>query len=810
MNRIVPLLVPALLVWGVACDTTAELKATGVQAEALEIPNSEILPNQDAASDEAAVPTKDGTRSADMTSAASPAEGMPKAIREAIDTAVANLPDGYKPRTRHLDPDGNATFSNRLILERSPYLRQHAHNPVHWFPWGDEAFSKAKREGKPVFMSIGYTTCHWCHVMEEESFEDLEIAAYMNEHFIAVKVDREERPDVDGIYMTAVNLLTGRGGWPMSVWMTSERKPFMAGTYFPPRDGVRGSRKGFLTLLKELKEEFASDPETVLSRATDLVRRVQASSRVVPSPGMPGEAALHKAANAYLRTYDKDYGGFGRGNKFPRSSNIDFLLRYVRRTGNEEVKRVVVHSLDAMAMGGLYDHVDDGFHRYTTERRFRIPHFEKMLYDNAQLVNTYLEASQYLKEPKYAEVARKTLDYLIRDMIGPEGGFYSATDADSEGEEGVFAVWSPATVLKAVGPELAPFIQAYYNITRRGNFEHGTTVLYTTGTPEEAAQRVGVGKAKAAKMLEEGRKLLYTARQAREQPILDDKVLTAWNGLAISAFARGALVLGEPRYEAVASRAAQFLKEKMWQNGKLARRYHSGEVRYDGVLDDYTYLIQGLLDLYQGTGREEWFRWARELQTTQDREFWSAGGGYFMTANSGEQLVSREMPDYDGARPSGNSVAAHNLLRFYGLTGDVAYKNRVESLFKALGRGLSRGTTGLPKLLSALDFYTDRSLQIVLAGNKAEIERVFLGDLRKRFVPNRVLAFAETGAVPSENGPAVLQGKGSVQGKPTAYVCEEGVCQRPVHSGKALLKQIRSLYSPLSVAGTLERKPTSR
>jgi len=743
------------------------------------------------------VSTKAPATETSMEAAHPGAIAFPEDLSARIGDAVKGLPGDYVPRTKHLTPEGKALFTNRLILEKSPYLRQHAHNPVNWHSWGDEAFDLAKSLNRPVFLSIGYTTCHWCHVMEEESFEDLEIAAFLNGNYIPVKLDREERPDIDAVYMTAVNVLTGRGGWPMSVWLTPSREPFMAGTYFPPRDGVRGSRRGFLTLIQELHAEFNSDPVTVAARASQLAAKVRAASQRRGSRGqVPDTTGMHNARQRYEQMFDSDYGGFGRGNKFPRSANLDFLLRYFRRTGHEGVREIVVKTLDAMKDGGLYDHVDHGFHRYTTERRFRIPHFEKMLYDNAQLVVTYLEAFQALGDSRYAEIARQTLDYVIRDMTSSDGGFYSATDADSEGEEGIFAVWTPGQIDDAVGDrKTAELLKSHFNVTPRGNFEHHTTVLYTTRPVEAVGSELGMDAEETHRRFREGHAKMFDARQAREQPILDDKHLTAWSGLMISAFARGALVLDDPRYLSAAQRGAQFvLKNLLRKDGRLHRRFHSGEAKYDGVLDDYSYLIAGLLDLHEADGDEAWFQQAVALQTVVDTHFKDPAGGYFMTADYAEVLIARERPDYDGARPSGNSVTLLNLLRLHALTLDDEYRAHAELLLQSFAQALTGGSSGLPKLLCGLDFWTDRSIEIVIVRPPGHNDDLLMAVLREEFVPNRVLARVEDGKV---SGITTARGKRSLEGKPTAYVCELGSCQRPTTDPGVFRGQLRSMRQPL-------------
>jgi len=472
------------------------------------------------------------------------------------------------------------------------------------------------------------------------------------------------------------------------------------------------------------------------------------------------------------------------------------LLRYFRRTGHAGVQDILVKTLDAMKDGGLYDHVDHGFHRYTTERRFRIPHFEKMLYDNAQLVVTYLEAFQALKDPQYEEIARQTLDYVLRDMTTPDGAFHSATDADSEGEEGIFAIWTPKQIDAAVGDaQTASLMKAHFNVTPRGNFEHRTTVLHTTRPLLEVGATLGMSEEETRRRFKEGHAKMYAARQLREQPILDDKNLTAWSGLMISAFARGGLVLNEPRYVAAAQKGAEFVLENLLRaDGRLYRRHHSGESRFDGVLDDYSYLITGLLDLFEADGDERWFTRSVALQKVVDTHFRDPAGGYFMTADDGETLIARERPDYDGARPSGNSMTLLNLLRLHALTIDDEYRAHAELLLQSFSQQLMAGSSGLPKLLCGLDYWTDRSAEVVLVSPKGGSDDALMAVLREEFLPNRVVVRVKDGAATSV---VSARGKRAIEGAATAYVCELGSCQRPTTDPGVFRGQLRAMRQPL-------------
>jgi uncharacterized protein YyaL (SSP411 family) len=718
---------------------------------------------------------------------------FPSELNRRLLAGIAAQGPDYRARTHHFNPDGTPTYTNRLILESSPYLLQHAHNPVNWFPWSDEAFAQARDQGKPVLLSVGYATCHWCHVMEEESFEDEEIARLINEHYVAIKVDREQRPDVDAVYMAAVNRLTGGGGWPMTVWLTAERKPFYGGTYFPPRAGVRGARVGFDRVLMALAERFHSQPDTVLDAADDLASRVQAGLAPAAADEPATAAPLHAAFTALDASFDEQHGGFGGAPKFPRSVTLEFLLRYDRRTQNRRARDMAVITLERMARGGIYDHVGGGFHRYSTDRAWLVPHFEKMLYDNALLAVAYLEAYQVTGRDDFAEVARDILRYVRRDMTAPAGTFFSATDADSEGEEGKFFVWTPAELEAALGPERAHVVGAYYGVTTAGNFD-GANILHVPRGLEAAAGELGMDPADLRVHVDAARETLYRARALRVPPLTDRKILVSWNGLMISALARAAIVLRDPGQAAAAARAADSILSTMRIGERLRRSSFQGRVTGEGFLDDYAFLIAGLLDLYEATGTQRWLEDAVALQRGLDRHFWdSAGGGYFTTPDDGEILLAREKPYYDGAEPSGNSVAILNLLRLHELTTDDRYRQRAEDGLRAFGRSLSQSPMAVPKLLTALDFRLDRPKAIVVVSpHDAAGREPLLATLARTFVPNHVLSVVTAGTDQQRLASLVplVADKIPQDGRATAYVCENRVCALPTSDPEIFARQL--------------------
>ena len=723
---------------------------------------------------------------------------LPSDLQRRLATALAARGPGYKPRTRHLNSDGTPKYTNRLILEDSPYLLQHAHNPVNWYPWGDEAFERARAEGKPVLLSIGYSTCHWCHVMEEESFEDEEIAAVLNQHYVAIKVDRERRPDVDGVYMVAVQALTGGGGWPMTVWLTLDRRPFYGGTYFPARDGDRGATVGFLTLLKRLDEIYHQEPEKVASSSQEIARHVEAT--LVPERSELSKeklaAIVGAVARMYAERFDATYGGFGAQPKFPESVILEFLLRDARRTRSQRSLEMVTKTLETMAEGGIYDQIGGGFHRYSTDRRWLVPHFEKMLYDNALLVVAYLEGFQATGREDFGRVAREILRYVSREMTAPEGGFYSATDADSEGVEGKFFVWTPAEIVAVLGNERAAWFEAYYGITDKGNFE-GKTILHVAAPLEEISRRFGQTPESLVTALNKARYELYGARQKRVPPFKDTKIVTSWNGLMISAYARAAQTVGDHEYADRAVHAADFLLVKMRHEDRLQRSYFQGRADGTGYLDDYAFLEQGLLDLYEATFESRWLREAGALQDVLDTHFQDAsGGGYFLTPDDAERVFARDKPSYDGAEPSGNSIALLNLLRLAELTTDDRYRQRADETLAAFGSTLDRAPTALTKMLSAIAFRLDTPKEIVIVKPDRDASaELMLGTLRRTFLPNRVLTVATVGTDLDAQKKLIplLEGRNAIDGKVTAYVCEGRVCKLPTTDPLVFAKQISSL-----------------
>ena len=707
--------------------------------------------------------------------------------------------DGYRPRTRHLRPDGRPKYTNRLFLETSPYLLQHAHNPVDWYPWGDEAFEKARKEKRPVLVSIGYSTCHWCHVMEEESFEDEEIARVLNERFVAVKVDREERPDVDAIYMRAVQALTGHGGWPLNVWLTPDRRPFHGGTYFPPRDDASGRGIGFLSILMGVRKAYDAQPERVAEIGLQLTTYVRQTLSPEGGQELPAAGILVAAARSYKDRFDPVHGGLAGAPKFPSSLPIRFLLRYHRRTGDKDCLEMARLSLAKMAAGGMVDQVGGGFHRYSTDERWLVPHFEKMLYDNTLLVVAYLEAYQATGEKDFARIVRETLRFLGRDMTSPEGGFYSATDADSIGpggerEEGYFFTWTPEELEAVLGAERSRIVGRHYGVTGKGNFE-GRTILHAPDSPASIAKSLSLPEENVAAILEEAKELLYRERCRRPQPLRDEKILTAWNGLTVSAFARAGLVLDDPRYVEQAGRAATFLLGNLYRDGRLYRTFMDGIAKNNAYLEDHAFLIAGLLDLYEATSDPQWLAKAIELDKILEDHFEDKiHGGYFLTGDDHEELLVREKPSYDGAEPSGNSVAALNLLRLHEFTTEDGYRRRAEMTFRYMAETLRSNPLALSEMLLAVDFYLDAPKQILLVAPRGEkgaadpLMTVFRG----RFLPNRVFSVVSAGEEQERNARLVplLRGKEAAGGRATAYVCENRTCGLPTNDPAEFARQL--------------------
>jgi uncharacterized protein YyaL (SSP411 family) len=722
---------------------------------------------------------------------------FPQALRQRLAEALDARGADYAPRTRYLRADGSPLYTNRLLLESSPYLQQHAHNPVNWYPWGDEAFDAARELGRPVLVSIGYSTCHWCHVMEEESFDNREIAELINAKFIAIKVDREARPDVDGIYMSAVQAMGQDGGWPLNVWLTPDRLPFYGGTYFPPIDAH--GRPGFRRVLELIATRYAEDPEQITAGAEKLASALAQSLGGTASgdAALPSEDVLKNAARGYAARFDAQWGGLQQPVKFPSSLSIRFLLRYQLRSGDARALEMATLTLEKMASGGIRDHVGGGFHRYATDPRWLVPHFEKMLYDNALLAVTYLEAWQRTGREDFARVAREILDYVRREMTAPAGGFYSATDADSigpdgEAGEGFFFTWTPAEVEALLEPQTAAIANAWFGIAAPGNFE-GRSVLHTWASPEEVAARFELEPAALHERLASAREQLYAARARRTPPLLDDKILAEWNGLMVSAFARAGLAFAEPEYVDAALRAASFALDEMRVEGELRRVHHGSRAAGPAFAEDYACLIQGLIDLYEAAPDPRWLREAVALQRVLDAQYADESGGYYRTAAGHETLIAREKPGQDGATPSANSVAALNLLRLAALTGDTDYAERAARLFAAFRNVLERFPVALGEMLLALDFALDTPKEVLLVRPEAGGDAAPLLDvLRGSFLPNRIVSMVTEGEELETHAQLIplLGGKRAREGLVTAYVCEDRVCAAPTSDPSVFAEQL--------------------
>ncbi|MBI1992220.1 MAG: thioredoxin domain-containing protein [Candidatus Omnitrophica bacterium] len=664
--------------------------------------------------------------------------------------------------------------------EKSPYLLQHAYNPTEWYPWGEAAFAAAKRVDKPIMLSVGYSTCYWCHVMEVESFDDPEVARLINQTVVPIKVDREERPDIDAIYMNAVMAMTGSGGWPMTVFLTHDGKPFWGGTYFPPED--RWGRPGFKSVLRSINEAWRTKRADLVRSSQQLTQATQQGARTGSSAQRP-TALLERTAEQFVQQFDATYGGFGPAPKFPRSHTSSFLLRAWTRTKDPQTLAMVETTLDAMARGGMHDHLGGGFHRYSTDRQWLVPHFEKMLYDQALLARTYLEAHQVTGEARYAEVARDIFTYVLRDMRDATGAFHSAEDAGEVGKEGEYYVWTPQEIDTALSPEEAALVKRFYGVTPGGNFENGTTIL-SISTPLDAfatQQQRPVDEVR--RQLEAARAKLLAVRSQRTRPHRDDKVLTDWNGLLIGSLAYGARALNEPRYAQAAREAATFLLERLQRNGRLLHRYREGEASIPAFLDDYAFLAWGLTDLYEATGEARWLAEAKRLTQEMVRLFWDdKAGGFFFSGDQNERLIAQTKELYDGALPSGNSVAALDLVRLGQLTMDKELQDHAERLVRTFSGQANQAPSAFPQFLIALDVWLGPSQEIVIAGDPASADtQQMLRAVYGRFLPRAVLAVQPandaSGAV--EALIPFIKEQRPLQGKATAYVCKNYVCNLP-------------------------------
>ena len=681
-------------------------------------------------------------------------------------------------------------FINKLIDETSPYLIQHAHNPVDWYPWGEEAFETARREQKPVLLSIGYSACHWCHVMEHESFENEAIAQLMNDNFVCIKVDREERPDIDAIYMNAVQMMTGHGGWPMTVFLTPELKPFYGGTYYPPVD--RQGMPGFPRVLLAMAEAYKTKREDVASSADSITAELQKTNRFYPTNDVLTSDVFNEAYSPLYAGFDKTYGGFGRAPKFPPSMTLMFLLRYYQRNNTPEAMHMVEVTLHRMANGGMYDHLGGGFARYSVDNYWLVPHFEKMLYDNALLARVYLQAYQATKRPLYRRVAEEILEYVMRDLTDRSGGFYSSEDADSEGVEGKFYVWTKAEALEILGAEEGEIFCEFYDITESGNFEHGTSIINTPHNLENFAERKKLSVEELNKILASGRKKLFYVREERVRPGLDNKVLTAWNGLMLTAFAEAANILGRDDYRAVARRNADFILESLMQNGRLLRTYKEGKAKLNGYIEDYAYVIEGLIATYEATFDLKYFNQARALADKMIEQFWDEKEeGFFFTSSDHEELITRTKDYFDNAIPSGNSVAALALQKLSLLSADTNYQKYALSILRIARQFMSRYPTAFGFMLCSLDFYLSEPKEIAIVGSTDSHEvRLFIEEIYSRFIPNKVLAAAEDGDVTAAEVIKLLAEKTAVDSKPTIYVCRNYTCLAPAISIQELSERL--------------------
>ena len=682
--------------------------------------------------------------------------------------------------------------TNRLINATSPYLLQHAHNPVDWNEWGDEALEKAKREDKPIFLSIGYSACHWCHVMEHESFETEEVAAVLNEHFVAIKVDREERPDIDEIYMAFTQALTGHGGWPMSVWLTPDTTPFFAGTYFP--------KEQFLQTLGSIADAWKNDRQHILGSAESAREFFKGwASGPPPTDSAIAWDVVDRTAIQLARYFDTSKGGLGSsGNKFPPSMAMDLLLRVYKRTGKSELFAAVDLTLDNMARGGIYDHLGGGISRYSTDPDWLVPHFEKMLYDQALVSSIYLDAYQVSKKPEYATVAADIFDYVLRDLQSDAGGIYSARDADSDGLEGAFYIWTVDEVTETLGEEEGRLFCAYYDVTERGNwFEQlghappgPKNILHIDKRPAAFAKLHGLDVAELHRRIQSWRTKLMVVREKRTPPALDDKVLTGWNGLMIASLAKGGRVLGEPRFTAAAAKAAEFILGNLMRDGRLLRTYRAGQARLTGYLSDYAFLVEGLLNLYEATFDAKWLTAAGTLTDVSIKHYFDEkAGGFFFTASDAKKLIARSKQPHDGAIPSGNSVHAMNLLRLAIMLNRPDYRDKAESIFRAFGQQVEKAGGSFERLLCAVDFHHDKVLEIAILGDAADQRtEALIRATYQRYLPNKVVVGAHG---PVADSPiALLAGKTLRGGKPTAYVCENYRCRLPVTSPAELGAQL--------------------
>ena len=663
---------------------------------------------------------------------------------------------------------------NRLIHEKSPYLLQHKNNPIHWYAWGEEALQASHDQNKPIFLSIGYSTCHWCHVLEKESFEDEEVAALLNENFICIKVDREEHPDVDQFYINVVEAMTGKGGWPLTVIMTPEKTPVFGGTYFP--------KAQLIQIIDALGSAWKDQPEKIKLVSSTVRKFIEAGDRISTQTVTLDETMMKDFYKKFVISYDEVNGGFGLAPKFPPTMKLRLLLRIAQRTGDKHAIKMMASTLKHMARGGIYDHLAGGFHRYSTDDIWLVPHFEKMLYDQAALTMVYLEGYQVTENKVFESVVRGVLDYVLKDMTGPKGGFYSAEDADSEGEEGTYYVWSDAELRNLL--TLEEYQKAYkiFGITSGGNFEEtGKNILHLNKEISWARSNSADVKALKDKLLK--------VREKRERPFKDDKVLTAWNGLMISALAKAAQVLQDEEYLKAAQNSAKFIKENLYEKGRLGRRFREGEAKFTASLDDYAYLIQGLVDLYESDFDEQWLSWANELQKKQDEIFWDKKTGGYYFSEAGSLLPGRNKRFDDNARPNSNAVSALNLLRLFNFTLHQPYREKAKTIFILAGEMMSRSHNAFAQMFIALDFYLDRSKEVVVVGPKLSKDKdAIIQMLHDEFIPNKTLGYISPN---KKSSFPVFENKTTIDGRTIVYVCENNICKFPTEDLSKALQLLR-------------------
>ncbi|WP_017434056.1 thioredoxin domain-containing protein [Saccharococcus caldoxylosilyticus] len=677
---------------------------------------------------------------------------------------------------------------NRLIREKSPYLLQHAYNPVDWYPWGEEAFAKAKKENKPIFLSIGYSTCHWCHVMAHESFEDEEVAAILNEKYISIKVDREERPDIDSIYMRVCQMLTGHGGWPLSVFLTPEGKPFYAGTYFPKRS--RYGQPGFIDVLTKLYHKYRENPNEIERMAEQITEALRQSVRTAGAERLSLEA-VEKAYRQLSGSFDTVYGGFGGAPKFPIPHMLMFLMRYYQWKRDERALLMVEKTLNGMANGGIYDHIGYGFARYSTDAMWLVPHFEKMLYDNALLVIAYTEAYQLTKNERYKEIAEQIIEFVKREMTSNDGAFYSAIDADSEGVEGKYYVWAPDEVINVLGTELGELYCRVYDITEEGNFEGKNVPNLIHTRMDRIARQYRMAEEELHEKLEEARKRLFAERSLRVYPHVDDKILTAWNALMIAALAKAAKVYKRRDYLQMAERALSFVETNLFQNGRLMVRYRDGEVKHKGIIDDYAFLVWAYIEMYEATLGLSYLQKAKACTEQMISLFWDEEhGAFFMTGSDAEELIVQEKEIYDGALPSGNSVAAVQLIRLARLTGDLTVLEKAETMYKVFQRQVEAYESGHTFFLQGLLLLEAPTVEVVLFGKQGDEKREqLIQKWQDTFVPNVFLLAAELPDDFAKIAPFAAEYE-PLGEETTVYVCENFSCQQPTTDVESVAKQL--------------------